>query len=121
MATSSSVTGEDSWQQVQDDGGDLATVNPRLRAGPRSEPLSWTADGAVPGAADRSGASTQNLAARRRRSPVRNSIEEMWPSPTARRLRTNRVSPGPRPDWSGWATIDGLQRAAASTEYSAVK
>ena len=44
--------------------------------------------------------------------------DDRCPSPTARRLRTNRHCPGSRPVWSGCATADGLNRAAASTEYS---
>ena len=51
-------------------------------------------------------------------TPLRNSTLDRWPSPTARRLRTNRHCPGSRPDWSGCTTADGLNRAAASTEYS---
>ena len=51
-------------------------------------------------------------------TPVRNSTDDRCPSPTARRLRTNRHRPGARPDWSGCTTADGLNRAAASTEYS---
>ena len=51
-------------------------------------------------------------------TPERNSTDDRCPSPTARRLSTNRARPGSRPDWSGWATADGLKRAAASTEYS---
>src|SRR5664279_5126579 len=50
--------------------------------------------------------------------PVRNSMLEMWPSPTPRALITNRVEPAGRPSWSGWGTIDGLNSAAASIAYS---
>ena len=49
--------------------------------------------------------------------PVLNSMLDRWPSPTARRLMTNRSSPGPQPVWSGCGTIDGLNSAAASSAY----
>ena len=45
--------------------------------------------------------------------PSRNTIELMWPSPTARRLITKRVAPPVQPDWSGCGTIDGFISAAA--------
>jgi hypothetical protein len=54
-------------------------------------------------------------------TPVRNSTHERWPSPTARTLITNLTSPGARPLWSGWVTMDGLHSAADSTAYSMVK
>ena len=54
----------------------------------------------------------------RPRTPVRNSTDERCPSPTARRLRMNRQLPGETPDWSGCATAEGLNRAAASTANS---
>ena len=45
--------------------------------------------------------------------------EDRCPSPTARRLSTNRQLARLRgPDWSGCATTEGLNSAAASTEYS---
>src|ERR1017187_1258815 len=50
--------------------------------------------------------------------PVLNSMLDKWPSPTARRLMTNRSSPGLQPAWSGCGTIDGLNNAAASSAYS---
>ena len=53
--------------------------------------------------------------------PERNVIEEMWPSPVARKLSTNRREPSGMPLWSGCQTIDGLKRAADSSEYSVVK
>ena len=53
--------------------------------------------------------------------PVLNSMLDRWPSPTARRLITNRSSPGPQPAWSGCGTIDGLNSAAASSAYCWVK
>ena len=53
--------------------------------------------------------------------PVRKVIEEMWPSPVARKLRTNRKEPGARSAWSGWGTMEGLNSAAASSEYSWLK
>ena len=53
--------------------------------------------------------------------PERNVIEEMCPSPVARKLSTNRREPGGKPVWSGCQTIDGLNSAADSNEYSLVK
>ena len=53
--------------------------------------------------------------------PVRNPIEELWPSPMARTLMTNRTLPGLTPVWSGCITMLGLQRAAPSMAYSLVK
>ena len=53
--------------------------------------------------------------------PVPNVIEEIWPSPVARRLKMNRSEPGGRSDWSGCGTMDGLNSAADSGEYSCVK
>ena len=41
--------------------------------------------------------------------PVRNSIEEMCPSPVARRLRMKRSSPSARPDWSGCGDDRGIE------------
>ncbi len=38
----------------------------------------------------------------------------------ARTLITNRRPPAATPDWSGWATMLGLQRAAPSMAYSLV-
>ena len=54
-------------------------------------------------------------------APERKVIDEMCPSPVARRLRMNRRDPSGRPDWSGCQTIDGLNRAADSSAYSWVK
>ena len=53
--------------------------------------------------------------------PDRNSIDERCPSPIARRLTMKRSSPAVSPDWSGAGTMDGLESAAASMEYSWVK
>ena len=53
--------------------------------------------------------------------PLRNVIDEMCPSPVARRLSTNRREPSSSPDWSGCQTIDGLNSAADSSAYSWVK
>ena len=53
--------------------------------------------------------------------PLRNVIDEIWPSPVARRLSKNRRTPGSNPDWSGCQTIDGLNNAADSRAYSWVK
>ena len=53
--------------------------------------------------------------------PVRNPIEERWPSPIARKLMTKRRLPGGTPDWSGAATMLGLHTAAPSMAYSLVK
>jgi len=39
-------------------------------------------------------------------------------SPVARKLRIKRRAPGGRSDWSGCGTMDGLNRAADSKEYS---
>src|ERR1017187_6505612 len=50
--------------------------------------------------------------------PVRKVMEEMCPSPVARKLRINRRVPGGRSVWSGCGTMDGLNRAADSKEYS---
>ena len=50
-----------------------------------------------------------------------NSIDEMWPSPIARSAYRHTELSCRRPDWSGCSTALGLQRAAASTAYSAVK
>ena len=54
-------------------------------------------------------------------TPERKVIDEMCPSPVARRLRMNRREPSGRPDWSGCQTIDGLNSAADSSAYSCVK
>jgi hypothetical protein len=56
-----------------------------------------------------------------RSTPVRNSIEEIWPSPIDRSVRMKRRSPSPRSPWSGCGTIDGLHNAADSIAYSPVK
>jgi hypothetical protein len=53
--------------------------------------------------------------------PERKVIEEMCPSPVARRLRMTRSEPSGRSDWSGWGTMLGLKSAAHSNEYSLVK
>jgi len=53
--------------------------------------------------------------------PARNSIEEMCPSPVARRLMMKRCSPSSKSLWSGWGTIEGLKRAADSSAYSPEK
>ena len=53
--------------------------------------------------------------------PLRKVIEEMWPSPVARRLMMNRLEPSGTPDWSGAQTIEGLNSAADSSAYSCVK
>ena len=52
---------------------------------------------------------------------MRKVIEEMWPSPVARRLRITRRSPGWRPLWSGEGKMPGLKSAVDSSEYSFVK
>ena len=48
-------------------------------------------------------------------------MEEMWPSPVARRLMMKRRQPSGTPDWSGWGTIDGLNKAADSKRILAGK
>jgi len=53
--------------------------------------------------------------------PDRNVIDEICPSPTARRLRMNRQPLAGALDWSGWRTMLGLNRADASNEYSCRK
>ena len=53
--------------------------------------------------------------------PVRNPMEERWPSPMHRVLITKRSIPGASPDWSGWTTADGLHSAAPSTANSCEK
>ena len=53
--------------------------------------------------------------------PVRNSMLETWPSPTARTLIRNRVVPAGSDVWSGCTTIEGLNSAADSTAYSWLK
>src|SRR5271165_7581390 len=45
-------------------------------------------------------------------------MDEIWPSPTARRLRMKRRSAPSRSVWSGCATIEGLNKAADSIAYS---
>ena len=45
-------------------------------------------------------------------------MEEICPSPVARRLITNRSPPLETPLWSGCGTIEGLNKAADSSEYS---
>ena len=54
-------------------------------------------------------------------TPLRKVMDEMWPSPVARKLRMNRNASGGRLDWSGCGTMEGLNKAAASKEYSWVK
>ena len=51
-------------------------------------------------------------------TPLRNSMEDMCPSPVARRLMMKRSEPSATPDWSGCGTIDGLKSAADSSAYS---
>ena len=53
--------------------------------------------------------------------PVRKVMEEMCPSPVARRLKMKRSAPLGNPVWSGCGTMDGLNSAADSGEYSCVK
>ena len=48
-------------------------------------------------------------------------MDEMCPSPVARRLITKRNAPSGRLLWSGCGTTDGLNRAAHSSAYSLVK
>ena len=48
-------------------------------------------------------------------------MEDTWPSAVARKLRMKRNEPGGTSDWSGCGTMDGLNNAAASSEYSCVK
>src|SRR5271167_1501113 len=50
--------------------------------------------------------------------PVRKVMEEICPSPVARKLRIKRRAPEGRSDWSGCGTMDGLNSAADSKEYS---
>ena len=47
-----------------------------------------------------------------RMMPRRKMIDEMCPSPTARRLIRKRTSPSGNPSWSRAGTIDGLNSAA---------
>src|SRR5208283_5522159 len=54
-------------------------------------------------------------------TPARNVMEEMCPSPVARKLRMKRKAPAGKPVWSGSGTMEGLNRAADSNEYSARK
>src|ERR1035437_5937131 len=54
-------------------------------------------------------------------NPVRKVIEEMWPSPVARRLRMNRNPPAGRSDWSGCGTIEGLNRPGTLKRILVVK
>ena len=54
-------------------------------------------------------------------TPMRKVMEEMCPSPVARRLRMKRNPPFGTPDWSGCGTMDGLNSAADSGEYSCKK
>ncbi len=54
-------------------------------------------------------------------TPVLNSTEEICPSPVALKLRIKRTSPLSRLSWLGCLTIEGLNKAADSTEYSFVK
>jgi hypothetical protein len=54
-------------------------------------------------------------------NPLRKAMEETWPSAVARKLKMNRSEPGGTFDWSGCGTIEGLNNAAASSEYSWVK
>ena len=51
-------------------------------------------------------------------TPVRNSMEEMWPSPVARRLMMKRRAPSGDAVWSGCGTMEGLNSAADSSAYS---
>ena len=53
--------------------------------------------------------------------PERNVMDEMWPSPVARRLMMTRSEPSGTSLWSGWGTMLGLNSAAHSKEYSLVK
>src|ERR1700722_795206 len=53
--------------------------------------------------------------------PVRKVMEEICPSPVARKLRTKRRAPKGRSDWSGCGTMEGLNSAADSKEYSQTK
>ena len=53
--------------------------------------------------------------------PVRKVIEEMCPSPVARKLKMKRNAPRGKSDWSGCGTMEGLNKAADSGEYSWVK
>ena len=53
--------------------------------------------------------------------PRRKTIDEICPSPVARRLITKRTEPGGTFDWSMAVTIDGLNKAAHSIAYSMVK
>ena len=55
------------------------------------------------------------------RTAVANPMDDRWPSPIWRRLIATRSCPASSPAWSGWATIDGLHSAAASTAYSWLK
>src|SRR4051794_35229073 len=48
----------------------------------------------------------------------RNVRDEIWLSPTARRLKMNRQPFFGAPDWSGCRTMLGLNKADASNEYS---
>src|ERR1017187_868525 len=46
--------------------------------------------------------------------PVRKVMEEICPSPVARKLRIKRRAPEGRSDWSGCGTMEGLNSAADS-------
>ena len=54
-------------------------------------------------------------------TPLRKTIEEMCPSPVARRLMANLTDPGGKPVWSTDGTMEGLKSAADSIAYSMVK
>ena len=54
-------------------------------------------------------------------TPVRNSIAGDVPLTHGADAHDEAVLPGATPDWSGCSTIDGLNRAAASTAYSWLK
>ena len=48
-------------------------------------------------------------------------MDEMCPSPVARKLMMNRSAPFGTFAWFGCGTIDGLKSAADSSAYSLVK
>ena len=83
--------------------------------------LSYRVFGTCSGAVTKRVGSSMRMRHSESTVPLRKVIEEICPSPVARRLSRNRREPGSSPDWSGCHTIEGLKSAADSSEYSWVK
>ena len=89
-----------SGQRVEAQAGDVVERSELLQLGRRRPACRTWVTGGLPVIAYRLGFSIV-ISPPASITPERNSMDEMWPSPMARRLMTNRRSPASRPDLIG--------------------